>query len=157
LKILDQNSNGHSNIITCLAKLNNNRFTSGSNDKTIKIWDLTGNFIKTIETTYCFKSFINISDIQIAIAGNFDISIFDLNSGECIKIIQCYDDYIKCLVKLNENQIASGSLDRTIKIWDLNVGVCVKTLKGHRGNVCCLFKLNENQLLSGSDDSTIKV
>ena len=62
-----------------------------------------------------------------------------------------------CLIKLNENQLASGSDDKSIRIWDFRSGNCLKSLTGHTDHVFCLVKLNENQIASGSNDNSIKI
>ena len=58
---------------------------------------------------------------------------------------------------LNENTLASGSYDTTIKIWDIITGNCLKTLEGHSNSVNFLVKINENTLASGSYDTSIKI
>ncbi len=73
------------------------------------------------------------------------------------KTLKGHENYVRCIVKLNENQLASGSGDNTIRIWDLIGGNCLKTLKGHESVVRCIVKLNENQLASGSADNTIRI
>ena len=60
-------------------------------------------------------------------------------------------------MKLNENQLASGSCDKLIKIWDLNTSICLKSLNEHTGWVYSLVMLNENQLASGGNDTLIKI
>ena len=64
--------------------------------------------------------------------------------------------------ELNENKIASGSRDGTIKIWDTTPGLSnenclIKTLQGHTNYVRCLVKLSSNKIASGSNDDTIKI
>jgi len=40
----------HSDTVCSLVKLSTNKFVSGSNDKTIRVWDYKGNCIETIQT-----------------------------------------------------------------------------------------------------------
>ena len=70
---------------------------------------------------------------------------------------------------MNEEEIASGSDDKTIKIWkkkeniflfwkkDSNQFELVQTITGHSGIVYTLIKLNEEEIASGSRDKTIKI
>ena len=58
---------------------------------------------------------------------------------------------------LGNNQLASGSADKTIKIWDVTSGKCVRTLEGHKHAVVSLQVLGNNQLASGSGDCDIKI
>ena len=65
--------------------------------------------------------------------------------------------FIRGLVKINENTIASASWDETIKIWDIITGNCLKTLVGHSGIVSFLVKVNGNKIASASGDKTMKI
>lgn len=57
----------------------------------------------------------------------------------------------------NDNLLASGSADKTIKFWDLGVNECVKTLEGHKDDVWSIvFFPNKKQLVSASLDGEIK-
>ena len=55
-------------------------------------------------------------------------------------------------------QLASGSMDETVRLWDVETGACVKTLEGHRyavWSVCC--SPDGRQLASCSGDWTARV
>lgn len=58
-----------------------------------------------------------------------------------------------------DNQIlASGSEDNTIKIWQPATGNLIKTLEGHTGSVHSVAITSDNKILvSGSEDQTIKL
>ena len=74
-----------------------------------------------------------------------------------IKLIHYAQHQINTLCPINDNYIASGSDDGTIKIWDLyNLKEC-QTLSSHTSNVSCIIKLNNNNLISCSEDQTIKI
>ncbi|RUS92154.1 hypothetical protein EGW08_000007 [Elysia chlorotica] len=60
-------------------------------------------------------------------------------------------------VTCDENRLASGSSDKTIKVWDIHTGHLQHTLKGHSKGVWCLQFFTKLLLVSGSFDSTIRV
>ena len=60
-------------------------------------------------------------------------------------------------VKFEEDKLASGSHDKTVRVWDMNTGTCQHVLKGHTKGVWCLNFFTENLLVSGSYDGTIRV
>ena len=62
-------------------------------------------------------------------------------------------------MKLKEDEIASGSDDKTIKIWRKKDDQfkLVQTITGHSNDVNTLIKLKEDEIASGSSDNTIKI
>lgn len=68
-----------------------------------------------------------------------------------------HTDWVKCLVQISDNQVASCSYDKTIKVWNLTQEKCTRTLKGHRDWIRKIIYLDKNIIASCSDDTTIKV
>jgi WD40 repeat protein len=46
------------------------------------------------------------------------IRVWDIESRECIKVLEGHTDIVKCL-QFDEFKIITGSKDGTVKIWDL--------------------------------------
>ena len=87
------------------------------------------------------------------------IKIWDFENKVEKKTLKGHVDCIMCLCKYNEDYLASGSADCTIKIWEWKLesqNALIKSIRGHDTWVKCLTSLN-GYLLSGSDDRTIKV
>ena len=57
----------------------------------------------------------------------------------------------------NNDIIASGSVDKTIKLWNKNTGDLMRTLTGHGGYINYVAFDNNDILASGSLDWTIKL
>ena len=53
--------------------------------------------------------------------------------------------------------IVSGSVDKTVKIWSLITGKCLYTLSGHTYAVRGVAVLPCNEIVSVSNDKTVKV
>ena len=70
-----------------------------------------------------------------------------------------HEDSISCLTKLNNNLLASGSNDYSIRIWDLIISECLFTLKGHYDTVTCITTVSSNNdlIISASDDHSFIV
>ena len=70
-----------------------------------------------------------------------------------------YGGFVYALVLLQNENLASGSADKTIKIWNVNEGNLITTLNGHKGSGCSLALLDNGFLASsgGIDDKTIKI
>jgi len=74
---------------------------------------------------------------------------------------------VMCLGVTERGQLASGSVDHTVRLWDLAAGKLVHTLQGHSRSVHCLcthaldagspFGQGSEVVISGSRDHSIKV
>ncbi|GFO33400.1 F-box/WD repeat-containing protein 7 [Plakobranchus ocellatus] len=60
-------------------------------------------------------------------------------------------------VTCDDDRLASGSSDKTIKVWDIHTGHLQHTLRGHTKGIWCLQFFTKLLLVSGSFDSTIRV
>ena len=151
---------GHTSCLNCLQMLPTGQLASGSDDKTIKIWDTTtATCLKTLQghtrSIWCLQM---LPSGQLASgSGDKTIKIWNSTAGTCLKTLQGHTSAVLCLQILPSGQLASGSQDNTIKLWDTTIGTCLKTLQGHTSAVWCLQMLPTGQLLSGSGDNTIKI
>ncbi|PHH49470.1 putative E3 ubiquitin ligase complex SCF subunit scon-2 [Ceratocystis fimbriata CBS 114723] len=76
--------------------------------------------------------------------------------GRCsIKILRGHQNGVTCL-QFDDNILATGSYDSTIKIWNVQTGELIRTLTGHTSGVRTL-QFHGAKLISGSLDKTIKV
>jgi len=57
----------------------------------------------------------------------------------------------------NNDILASGSDDSTIKLWNKNTGDLLRTIKGHNESVWSIAFDNNDILASGFSDGTIKL
>jgi WD40 repeat protein len=64
---------------------------------------------------------------------------------------------VTCLKDLSNGDVASGSLDTSIKIWDPSTGKNKKTLKGHTHAIIALEELSNGQLVSSALDKTVVI
>ncbi|KAF2492740.1 sulfur metabolite repression control protein-like protein SconB [Lophium mytilinum] len=76
--------------------------------------------------------------------------------GRCkTKVFKGHSNGVMCL-QFDDNILATGSYDATVKIWDIETGKEIRTLVGHEAGIRCL-QFDETRLWSGSIDKTIKV
>ncbi len=73
-----------------------------------------------------------------------------------IEELHDHKDKIVTLIELSNNNLCSGSYDKTIKIWDIKTKECITTIN-ESGYVLCLLEFLPNQILSGTSDNNIKL
>ena len=78
-------------------------------------------------------------------------------STEGVDTLEGHIDSVWSVCALLDGNLASGSVDKSIKIWDLPSGQCIQTLKGHTRSVCSVCALPDGNLASGSSDNSIKI
>lgn len=76
--------------------------------------------------------------------------------GRCsTKIFRGHTNGVMCL-QFDDNILATGSYDSTIRIWDIDSGECLRTLRGHTSGIRTL-QFDDTKLISGSLDKTLRV
>ncbi|MBS0652127.1 MAG: F-box/WD repeat-containing protein [Verrucomicrobia bacterium] len=147
---------GHEGSVRCVIQADG-KIISGSNDTTMKVWDLEkGKCLTTLEGHEGAVSALTFDKGKI-VSGSIDGSIkaWNVETGECLHTLFENDEAIACLA-VNKGKVISGSMDSTIKIWDLESEKCLTALKGHQGPITSLAVANE-LIFSASSDGTIKV
>lgn len=162
---------GHNGWVTSLATTPSkpDLLISGSRDKTLIAWTLTGG-----EDNYGVprKSFVGhshiVQDVTIsadgfyALSGSWDktLRLWDIETGE---LSQRFDghtgDVLSVSIATNLRQIVSASRDKTVKVWN-TLGECALTLTGHSDWVSAVRFSPEEDLttvISASWDKVIKV
>ncbi|KAL2886329.1 Vegetative incompatibility protein HET-E-1 [Ceratocystis lukuohia] len=139
------------------------RLASGSDDKTVKIWDATsGACLQTLEGHGdAVTSAVFSNDGRLLASGSSDktIKIWDPTSGACLHSLEGHDERVASVVFSNNGRrLASGSSDKTVKIWDATSSLCLQTLEGHDNAVnSVVFSKDGQRLASGSEDKTLKI
>ncbi|MFN6531406.1 serine/threonine-protein kinase [Nostoc sp. ChiSLP03a] len=143
-----QTLKGHSSMVHAIAISPDGQFiASGSNDKTIKLWQMgTGKLVRQLGRWSSNHSSMvhSVAFSPIPISSNLS---YQSESGKSARVAD-----------LNRGILASGSWDNTIKLWDVNTGKEIRTLTGHANWVNSVaFSPNGKFLASGSADCTIKL
>ena len=158
---------GHGSGVTCMCYSPSGCYIiSGSNDKTIRIWDAeTGAAVgkPLVGHTYCVASVAYSPDGRHIISGSNDktIRIWDAKTGAAVGKPLEGDTYNVSSVAYSPDgrHIISGSWDRMIRIWDAGTGAAVgKPLGGHTDCVSAIaYSPDGRHIISGSWDSTIRI
>jgi len=106
---------------------------SGSDDKTLKVWELsTGKSLKTLKghSNYVFCCNFNPQS-NLIVSGSFDesVRIWDVRTGKCLKTLPAHSDPVSAVhFNRDGSLIVSSSYDGLCRIWDTASGQCLKTL-----------------------------
>ena len=157
---------GHNDIISVLINLSNGYITSGSFDKTVKIWDITkkekNSLIMIKNATgggvLCLLEF----ELGKLLGGTSDnmINLWDLNDKENDEFIYNFNEHflnVTALIKCDENHFASASNDLRIIIWNYKNRILENTLKGHTDCIITMILLKCGYLYSSSANEEVRI
>jgi WD40 repeat protein len=110
---------GHTDWVTCLIARNNILY-SGSDDRTIRAWNLDTNECITALQGHTRGVYRLIAHNNILYSGSGDKTIraWSLDTNECITALQEHTGVVRCLI-VHNNMLYSGSVDKTIRAWKL--------------------------------------
>jgi len=143
----------HSSYIYALEWLDNDTLASaGWTDKTIKLWfTSTGQTKRTIQTNQNVLSLKLLNtNIHLAAGVGYDINIYNTNDGNLVSSLKGHSGWMRDLVQISDDLLASSSNDRTVCIWDLTTNKCKFILTGHTSSVYGLEQITSSILASGS-------
>ena len=168
---------GHSGIVNGLiVNPEGNKLISVSEDKTIRIWNLTnGDLERTLRTQAetgflgrIYAAALSPDGRFLAIAGYFknnEIRIIDLFKRSDVAILEGHENIItKLRFTKDGTKLASASADKTARVWSIKYlggkiyGELDKTLSGHEGQVYDVaFSPNGGKLVSSSYDGSLRL
>ncbi len=155
---------GHSNSVQSVAiSPNGKTLASGSDDKTIKLWNLTtGQQLRTLKGHSASVRSVAISpDGETLASGSADnsIKLWSLATGQEIRTLNRHLNSVWSVVISPDGEtLVSGSRDNTIKLGSVATGQQICTLNGHSTDVKSVVISSDGRTLaSGSHDDTIKL
>jgi WD40 repeat protein len=156
---------GHDSYVTSLIISNDKKYIiSGSEDKTIKVWNIENDFecVQTLQQEQSVYTLCLLpNNIFVCGLGNGTITKWNLNDFTKIDSFKAHDSFINDIKHVSSSQIVSCSYSdvfQKIKLWKLETNECLRTFTGHNWPVKCLeISFDKSKLYSGSEDGTLRV
>ena len=146
---------GCGTFVRALTASSEGHLVSGSDDKTIKLWDTQGERVRTLEGHGRYVHALTVWKGHIVSTGNDRaIKVWD-EQGTCVRSLLGGRRGVHALTVWRDN-LVSGSTDGSIKLWGEQSDTCTGVLKGHTHGVFALT-VWESHLVSGSMNGTIKL
>ncbi|MEM8642147.1 MAG: AAA-like domain-containing protein [Cyanobacteria bacterium P01_G01_bin.54] len=144
---------------------NGQQFATGSRDGTVKLWNLKGENLATLESgSTVWDVAFSPDDQTVAIAlRNGKIQLWQKNSsGEFQdppdELVGHQADVRAVNFSLDGQFLVSASADQTLKLWRLADNTLLQTLTGHQAGVyAATFSPDGQGIASGSADRTLRL
>ncbi len=140
-----------------------NTFVSGSDDRTIKRWNLkTGKLLHTFFGHMGPVVSVAISsDGHTLVSGSHDktVRVWDVETGTLISTLTGGEKKVNAVaISPNSHTIASGNEDRIITFWQLKPEKFLRALFGHQESIEAIaFSSNGALFASSGEDTSIKL
>ena len=115
---------GHTSDVTCCSWHNNaSLVVSGSDDKTVRLWDLrVGQSVRLLRGSPAAISTVTVSPVGDKIAAGSDsgaIHLWDIGSGRQIGLLQGHTGPVhSAAFSANGEALSTGGADCSVKVWD---------------------------------------
>ena len=125
---------------------------SGSEDKSIKIWDIQKKkCLNTISLDFNkIDALLYLNENKLLVGTHNVVKMINIKSKEIISNFIGHEKGICSIINIDDFTFATSSYDNSIKIWDLTSKMCDYTLYGHDMPVFCILLLKDGRLISGS-------
>jgi WD40 repeat protein len=154
---------GHRGCIWAVAiTADGKRAVSGSDDTTLKVWDLElGKELATLSGHSMSVSAVAIApDGRLMVSGSEDatLKVWDLERGQELVTLSGHSGAVWAVAIMPDGKhVISGSADGSLKLWNLESGQETRTLS-HGGSVWAVAVMPDGTLaVSGSRDGTVRL
>ena len=135
---------GHKWWIRCLCPISNIILASGSDDKTIKIWNIEDRSIMSTLSGHKdgVSALCNVSE-GVLVSGSEDKSliIWSKSTPESSiyslrQVFTGHKSEIKGIIRLNNREIVSGEWNGDLMMWNIDQGLCIRHITNVSGCNC---------------------
>ena len=155
---------GHeSRVLSVAFSPDGKSIVSGSDDNTLRLWDLQGNPIgqpfQGHESSVWSVAFS--PDGKAIVSGSDDrrLRLWDLQGHQIVQPFQGHESWVWSVAFSPDGKaIVSGSVDKTLRLWDLQGNQIGKPFQGHESRVMSVaFSPDGKAIVSGGWDNTLRL
>jgi WD40 repeat protein/energy-coupling factor transporter ATP-binding protein EcfA2 len=152
----------HQGVVTSVAISPDGSYVvSGSEDKTIKLWNKEGKVIQQLNGHSGHVTAVAISaNGQYILSGSQDKTIrLWTKNGKLLQEMKGHNDTVKSVAFSSDGQyIVSGSTDKTVRLWNKQGSPISKPFQAHELGVMSVAVSPDGQyIVSGSEDKTVRL
>nr|XP_054606507.1 transducin beta-like protein 3 [Nothobranchius furzeri] len=145
---------------------NDKLLASGSQDRTAKLWSLTGDDGLSLLGVFrghrrgvwavCFSP---VDQVLASSSADGMMKLWNLQDFSCLKTFEGHDaSVLKVIFVSRGSQLLTSGSDGLVKLWTIKTNECVKTLDAHQDKVWGLHGSHkDDKIVTGSADSNIIV
>ncbi|GJJ74269.1 hypothetical protein EMPS_06627 [Entomortierella parvispora] len=155
---------GHpNNVASVVNSPSSHQIASGSEDKTIQLWDLQDGSLGPTMSGHLggVTSAVYSPNGRRIVSGSWDktVRLWDAQTGALNSTIFGHTGCISSVAySPSGHQIVSGSWDKTARLWDAQTGVLISTISGHTGGITSVaYSPDGSQIATGSEDKTVQL
>jgi U3 small nucleolar RNA-associated protein 13 len=136
---------------------------TGSQDRTVKVWDSVSGTLKITcrghKRGVFDVRFSPVDKIIASASGDCTVRIWNVASGSCLRTFEGHaGGVLKTIFMRTGMQLASSGMDGLLKIWTVRTGECDLTLDAHDDSIWALDTAGDGaSLISGGMDGIIHV
>ena len=155
---------GHDGDVTTISMSDNDRYViSGSDDGTIRLWDLDmGGEMRIFLTRSGKVTSVSLGvSNRYALSGDSDgtIRLWNVEGGNILRTFGEQHGSINAVyISADEHHGLSGGDDKTVRLWSVETGECLRIFEGHTEPVTSVCLTDDDRhALSGSADGTVRI
>ena len=146
------NFSGHKKWISCLCRISTQILASGSDGKTVKIWNIEDRSIMSTLSGHKegVSALCNVKE-GVLVSGSWDNSLIiwsksppESSTYSLTQVLTGHKSHINGIIRLNNKEIVSGEWIGDLMMWNIDQGLCIRHIPYERGILDGLIQMKQH-------------